>query len=189
MILTNKFSMSSRWWQLLWKKNRIVSGKFVLLSDKMLTWSQMQVCTEVFPMEGRRFSVRHIKNFGDLPCCHLSAYIFYHPHPQCIIVVFPNGPKKALSNGWGRWVVCGEIEIITTAASRAIPGADKLFVWVTWLSSMSTIVSFFGLAKSTKCHSNKPLIGHPTIASGVPPFVNSMFTLFRLHMTIGTKVM
>ena len=36
--------------------------------------------------------------------------------------------------------------------------------------------------------SNKPLIGHPAFA-GAPTFVNSIFILFRLYMTIGTKYM
>ena len=36
--------------------------------------------------------------------------------------------------------------------------------------------------------SNKPPIGHPAFA-GAPTFVNSIFILFRLYMTIGTKFM
>ena len=53
-------------------------------------------------LNGCRFSVRHIKNFGDLPCCHWSAYMFSHPHPQCIIVVFPKRSEKAPPKGWNR---------------------------------------------------------------------------------------
>ena len=45
-------------------------------------------------LDGCRFSVRHIQNFGDLPCCHWSPYMFSRPHPQCIIIVFPKQSEK-----------------------------------------------------------------------------------------------
>ena len=48
--------------------------------------------------------------------------------------------------------------------------------------------SWFNKIDEMSKPNNKPLIGHPAFA-GAPIFVNSIFILFRLYLTTGTKFM
>ena len=90
----------------------------------------------------------------------------------------------SVSRVWGT-------ETMATPASRAISAAAKFFVWVMWLSTMNTslLLRWFNKIYEMSQPSNKSFIGHSAFATESPPFVSSIFTFFRLYITIGTKFM
>ena len=153
-------------------------------------------------------------NFGDLPCCHWSAYtlslvclyvvtglptcchwsayMFSHPHPQCSFVVFCKRSKKCpiqrLDSVSCVWRKC---DYDHSSFPSHISCSQILCVGhvAVEYEHNSLLLRWFNKVYEMSQPSNKPLIEHPAFANGGPPFASSILILFRLYVTFGTKFM